>query len=580
MSSESDVSVLTRSIEEPDCFAALFDRHFAEVYRYLRRRLGDELAAELAAETFLQAFRSRRRFTGRDASVLAWLFGIAANLVRMNHRTEERRLRAYARAAAGTSAYEPAIAVEDRLDAEALGPALARALAGLSPALREVLVLHAWAELSHDEIAEALGCSGAAVPTVLPLGSRLHPSGPTSVIASSVRLAAVVPDPEGSGPAWGLKIYRVKGDETCFQVGREQSGRIGAVGAYGSFGDDGRFHPFTSSNVGFGTCVPNDADQHAFDNVAYANAPASASGEPCQTFAHGFPPHMPARVRARLTAQSHAPDCQPRNQRLVAFGLLGPDATSVTYHTAHGTATTPTHGPDGAYLIVEPVSAAICGTQCDYSGGGRGDAMSLPIGLIATITYRDAPTCHGPPLTNDGRTLLRFDHCRDVGYVAPRHPKVTEANVASPVHVQPMPARYYCVQTGIFRPNVLRIPCDGRVPKGYFRLTGGGPQLMVYVSWIARQPVTNVNDSTYSVQVTDPRRCGGGGQGIGGTQSLIRTGTRVTRDLEVSSRCAGTYRGTVIYEPSLGPTGQGGVGLPELSAPGTYLVGRFSIVVR
>jgi hypothetical protein len=421
--------------------------------------------------------------------------------------------------------------------------------------------------------------SSAAVPTVLPFGSSLNPSGPTGVIASSVRLAAVVPDPEGSGPAWGLKTYRVKGDMTCLQAGREQSGRIGAVGAYGSFGDDGRFHPFTFSDVGFGTCVPNDAHQHAFDNVAYANAPASASGEPCQTFARGFPPHMPARVRAQLTAQSHAADCKPRNQRLVAFGLLGPDATSVTYRTAHGTATTRTQGPDGAYLIVEPVDPAICGTQCEYSGGGAGTAMSLPIGLIVTITYRDAPACHAPPLTHNAQTLLRFGGCRYVGYVAPHHPKVTEADVASPVHVEPMPARYYCIPTGIYRPNVLRIPCDGRVPKGYFRITGGASQLMVYISWIARQPVTNVNDSTYSIQVTNPRRCGGG-QGDSGTQSLIRAGTRITRDVEVSSRCAGTYRGTVVYEPSLGPAGQGGAGLPQPGAPGTYLVGRFSIVVR
>jgi RNA polymerase sigma factor (sigma-70 family) len=167
MSLEPDASVLARSIDQPDCFALLFDRHFAHVYRYLRRRLGDELAGELAAETFLQAFRSRARFTAGEASVLAWLYGIAANLVRMNHRAEERRLRAYARAASRLSGYEPAIAVEDRLDAEALGPALALALAGLSPALREVLVLHAWAGLSHEEIAGALGSSSAAVRTRL-----------------------------------------------------------------------------------------------------------------------------------------------------------------------------------------------------------------------------------------------------------------------------------------------------------------------------------------------------------------------------------------------------------------------------
>ena len=102
---------------------------------------------------------------------------------------------------------------------------------------------------------------------------------------------------------------------------------------------------------------------------------------------------------------------------------------------------------------------------------------------------------------------------------------MTEADVASPVYVQPMPARYYCIHKGIYQPNVLRMPCDGRVPKGYFRITGGPSQLMVYISWIARQPVTNVNDSTYSIQVTKPRRCGGGEQSNSGTQSPIRAGT-------------------------------------------------------
>ncbi len=187
MSSESDAAVLRRSIDEPDCFALLFDRHFARLHRYLRRRVGDELAAELAAETFLRAFRSRRRFVGGRASVLSWLYGIAANLVRMNHRSEERRLRAYARAAAGLNGYEAAIAVEDRLDAEALGPALALALAGLSPALREVLVMHAWAELSHDEIAEALGCSGAAVRTRLSRARNQLAAGLREPITTEVK---------------------------------------------------------------------------------------------------------------------------------------------------------------------------------------------------------------------------------------------------------------------------------------------------------------------------------------------------------------------------------------------------------
>jgi hypothetical protein len=156
---------------------------------------------------------------------------------------------------------------------------------------------------------------------------------------------------------------------------------------------------------------------------------------------------------------------------------------------------------------------------------------------------------------------------------------VTEADVAAPVHVRPMQARYYCIRKGIKQPSVLRIPCDGRVPNGYSRITGGAPQLMVYISWIARQPVTNVNDSTYSIQVTSPPRCGGGGQGLSSTQSLLRAGTRITRDVEVSSRCAGAYQGAVLYQPNLGPAGQEATGLPRPGAPGTYLVGRFTIVV-
>jgi hypothetical protein len=37
---------------EPARFAELFDRHYPAVLRYLRRRIGPDLADDLAAETF------------------------------------------------------------------------------------------------------------------------------------------------------------------------------------------------------------------------------------------------------------------------------------------------------------------------------------------------------------------------------------------------------------------------------------------------------------------------------------------------------------------------------------------------
>jgi Sigma-70 region 2 len=75
------------------------------------------------------------------------------------------------------------------------------------------------------------------------------------------------------------------------------------------------------------------------------------------------------------------------------------------------------------------------------------------------------------------------------------------------------------------------------------------------------------------------RFTGGGGQGLSSTQTLIRAGTRITREINLSSNCAGAYHGTVLYQPSLGPAGQEGTGLLRAGAPGTYLVGRFSITV-
>lgn len=164
----SDRDVIAASFERPECFEAVFERHATAVYRYLRRRGGAALAEELTAETFARAFRARRRFDRRHGSALPWLYGIALNLLRMHRRTEERRLRAYARAAEGGSELPGSADSDHRLDAAALRPALVAALADLPRAQREVLLLHAWAELSHEEIAVALSISPGTVR------SRLH----------------------------------------------------------------------------------------------------------------------------------------------------------------------------------------------------------------------------------------------------------------------------------------------------------------------------------------------------------------------------------------------------------------------
>jgi RNA polymerase sigma-70 factor, ECF subfamily len=155
MSVDDDADAISASLTEPRAFEAVFDRHFPAVHRFVRRRVGLSLADDIASETFARAFASRGRFDTSRASALPWLLGIAVNLVARHYRDEERQLRAYAR-----TGVDPLLADEDaadaRLDAAASKRRLAAALADLRAEERDVLLLHAWAELEYAEIAEAL----------------------------------------------------------------------------------------------------------------------------------------------------------------------------------------------------------------------------------------------------------------------------------------------------------------------------------------------------------------------------------------------------------------------------------------
>jgi RNA polymerase sigma factor (sigma-70 family) len=152
----SDAEVIVASCAEPATFSAVFDRHFPAIHRYLRRRVGAEAADDLAADTFVQALRSRHRYDGSQPDARPWLYGIAANILRHHHRQERRRLLAYTRAGIDRSFSDEHELVDSRADAQSAGPRLALALAALRRDDREVLLLFAWADLSYEEIANAL----------------------------------------------------------------------------------------------------------------------------------------------------------------------------------------------------------------------------------------------------------------------------------------------------------------------------------------------------------------------------------------------------------------------------------------
>jgi RNA polymerase sigma-70 factor (ECF subfamily) len=156
----TDSELIARSRAEPRAFAEIFDRHHDELYRYLRRRVGPVLAADIASEIFVTAFARRGAYRADCDSARPWLYGIAHNLLRNQSRRERRLLLAYERHGAvpetDHSASDAFSEADDRADAVAGTSEVARILAQLSVRDRDVLLMFAWAEMSYSEIASAL----------------------------------------------------------------------------------------------------------------------------------------------------------------------------------------------------------------------------------------------------------------------------------------------------------------------------------------------------------------------------------------------------------------------------------------
>lgn len=164
----TDAELIVASMEDSESFACVFDRHHAAIAGFFRRRLERSLADELAAETFLRAFDARGRYDPTRADARPWLFGIASKLLSGQRRKEARRLRAFARTRPRVETPSEMDEVDGRVDAVAQSALLAAALTSLSARDREVLLLYAWAELSYEQISDALQ---------IPVGtvrSRLH----------------------------------------------------------------------------------------------------------------------------------------------------------------------------------------------------------------------------------------------------------------------------------------------------------------------------------------------------------------------------------------------------------------------
>jgi RNA polymerase sigma factor (sigma-70 family) len=161
---KTDAQLIRDARDDPDAFGELYLRHSPSLYRWLRARAPEHVAAELTAESFAQAALGLKRFRDEaDGSAAPWLFGIAKNLLRRFHEAEHVESRARKRLGMPVRSYE--LDVDElgrRADAAALEPKLASAVGSLPAGQREALELRVVEEHGYRDVAASLGVSEVA----------------------------------------------------------------------------------------------------------------------------------------------------------------------------------------------------------------------------------------------------------------------------------------------------------------------------------------------------------------------------------------------------------------------------------
>lgn len=158
----SDEELLQRTRRDALAFGEFYARHERAVFRYFYRRTANaEVAADLSAECFAAALLACGRFRPDGGPAIAWLFGIARNV--LGRSAQRRRVESRARRRLGM----PPLVLEDdtlaALERIHAGQLLDDALSHLSPEQRAAVRARIVDEREYEDIARELAVSEAVV---------------------------------------------------------------------------------------------------------------------------------------------------------------------------------------------------------------------------------------------------------------------------------------------------------------------------------------------------------------------------------------------------------------------------------
>jgi RNA polymerase sigma factor (sigma-70 family) len=169
---DDDELLIATGAGDGAAFGAFYGRHVAEVLAFLVRRVGsEEVAADLAGETFAAALLACERYRVAEAPPLAWLLGIARNKLRESARRGSVEIEARRRLGM------PAIAFDDEdilrvQELASVGDTALELLEQLPVAQRDAVRARVVDELDYERLARELGHSPQVVRQHVSRGLR------------------------------------------------------------------------------------------------------------------------------------------------------------------------------------------------------------------------------------------------------------------------------------------------------------------------------------------------------------------------------------------------------------------------
>ena len=149
----TEQSLIEKASQDPEAFAALYDRYIEQIYRYALRRTADRAMAEdVTSATFEKALRHLQSHGWKGKSYKSWLYLIASQQVVEHHRKNQRYI------ALPTGITDPNDVERLAQDAQQWSQ-IVQSMGNLSQDDQEIITLRLVECLSNTETADFLRCS-------------------------------------------------------------------------------------------------------------------------------------------------------------------------------------------------------------------------------------------------------------------------------------------------------------------------------------------------------------------------------------------------------------------------------------